>query len=88
MSIEPDLENEFDAVVGPFSKKHYIVAEILQPGLWSESADEHIKWCLWANQRFYRKNTYFGVQFWFKRVDVLSKADAIIKAIGEYENEC
>lgn len=88
MSIEPDPENEFDAFIGPFSRKHYIIAEILQPGLWSESSHEHIRWCLWARQSFHRKNTYFGVQFWFKRIDLLSKADKIIKAIGEEENEC
>lgn len=80
-------QSSIDNFIGPFSKKHYVIAEILRPGLWSESAHEHVKWCLWAKQGFYRTNTYFGVQFWFKRVDALEQANTIINAMKEMESE-
>ena len=80
-------KSPIDDFIGPFSKKHHVIAEILSPGLWSESSHEHVNWCSWAKQTFYRQNTYFGVQFWFKRVDALKQADKIIKAIEEIESE-
>lgn len=75
---------DFEDFIGPHSSRHYLIANIItEPELWEERVDEHIRWCIWANRGFCRSNTFFGVKFWFQRIDALKKADDILYALEE-----
>ena len=67
--------------VHPFSKNHYVIAQVLEPRLWVSHNIEQIEWCLKHNINFSKHSTYFGVTIWYKREQSLIKSDEILNAL-------